>query len=83
MFSWCSLFRAEIFIGVRKQNDAEDEEIVKNEDVYNVVKVLATNSSLVSESINYYLDKNKTDISVHDDEIYAYLKTQYADIFVD
>lgn len=50
---------------------------------YDAVKVLATNSSLVSDSINYYLDKYKNEISVHDDEIYAYLKTQYGNIFVD
>ena len=50
---------------------------------YEAVKVLATNTTLVSDSINYYLEKNKADISVHDDEIYAYLKTQYKNIFVD
>lgn len=63
--------------------DAEDENVLENERVYEAVKVLAKNTSLVSESVNYYLDKNKNNISVHDEEIYAYLKTQYADIFVD
>lgn len=51
--------------------------------IYDAVKVLATNTSLVSDSINYYLEENKNNISVHDEEIYAYLKTQYKDIFVD
>ena len=65
-------------------------EIIKSEDIkeddsyiYEAVKVLATNSTLVSDSINYYLEQNKNNISVHDEEIYAYLKTQYEDIFVD
>ncbi len=55
-----------------------------NEDlIYRAVKVLATNESLVSDSVNYYLEQNKNNISVHDEEVYAYLKTQYPDIFVD
>lgn len=58
-------------------NDSSDE--LK----YEAVKVLATNSSLVSDSINYYLEQYKNEISVHDDEVYAYLKTQYGNIFVD
>lgn len=51
--------------------------------VYDAVKVLAKNASLVSDSVNYYLEKNKNNINVYDEEIYTYLKTQYADIFVD
>ena len=51
--------------------------------IYDAVKVLAKNASLVSDSVNYYLEQNKNNISVHDEEIYAYLKTQYKDIFVD
>jgi len=51
--------------------------------IYEAVKVLATNSSLVSDSINYYLEQEKNNISAHDEEIYAYLKTQYEKIFVD
>lgn len=51
--------------------------------VYDAVKVLAKNTTLVSDSVNYYLEQNKNNISVHDEEIYAYLKTQYVDIFVD
>ena len=55
-----------------------------NEDlVYEDIRVLAKNTSLVSDSISYYLEQNKNDISAHDEEIYTYLKTQYADIFVD
>lgn len=54
-----------------------------NELVYDAVKVLATNTSLVSNNLNYYLEKNKTNISVHDEEIYEYLKTLYPTIFVD
>ena len=51
--------------------------------VYDAVKVLSTNTSLVGKSLNYYLEKYKDSISVHDEEIYVYLKTQYSDIFVD
>ena len=51
--------------------------------IYEAVKVLATNTSLVSDSINYYLDQNKNNIRIYDEEIYNYLKTQYKDIFVD
>ena len=51
--------------------------------VYDAVKVLSTNTSLVGNSLNYYLEKYKDSISVHDEEIYVYLKTQYSDIFVD
>lgn len=55
-----------------------------NEDlIYDAVKVLATNSSLVSDSFKYYLEQVKDNVSVHDEEVYAYLKAQYADIFVD
>ena len=61
-------------------------DVVTNESnadlVYEAVKVLATNSSLVSNSLNYYLEQEKNNISVHDEEIYEYLRTQYADIFV-
>ena len=46
-------------------------------------EVLAKNNSLVSDSVSYYLEQKKNNISIHDEEIYAYLKTQYADIFVD
>ena len=56
---------------------------IEDEEAYEAVKVLATNSTLVGDSISYYLEKNKNNISVHDEEIYAYLKTQYSDIFVD
>ena len=59
-------------------NSESDEDLI-----YDAVKVLATNKTLVSDSINYYLEQNKNNISVHDEEIYAYLKTQYKDIFVD
>ena len=63
--------------------DAEETDAVKLGKVYDAIKVLAKNNSLVSNSVNYYIEKNKNNISVHDEEIYAYLKTQYADIFVD
>jgi len=59
--------------------DAESNDDLK----YEAVKVLAKNTSLVSDSINYYLEQNKNNISVHDEEIYTYLKTLYSDIFVD
>lgn len=59
------------------------ENIEEDETIYDAVKVLASNSTLVSDYVNYYLDQNKNDISVHDDEVYAYLKTQYKNIFVD
>ena len=51
--------------------------------VYEAVKVLATNATLVGDRVNYYLEQNKENINVYDEEIYTYLKTQYADIFVD
>lgn len=59
--------------------NAESSEDLK----YEAVKVLAKNTSLVSDSINYYLEQNKNKISVHDEEIYTYLKTLYSNIFVD
>lgn len=62
-------------------------DVINNESsedmVYDAVKVLATNTSLVSDSVNYYLEQHKNDINIYDEEIYNYLKTQYADIFVD
>jgi hypothetical protein len=51
--------------------------------IYEAVKVLATNTSLVSDSFNYYLEQNKDKINIYDEEIYTYLKTLYPDIFVD
>ena len=51
--------------------------------IYEAVKILAKNTSLVSDSVNYYLEQHKTDINVYDEEIYTYLKTKYSDIFVD
>lgn len=51
--------------------------------IYDAVKVLATNTTLVSDSVNYYLEQYKNDIKVYDEEIYTYLKTQYGDIIVD
>ncbi len=59
------------------------EDAAKKDVVYEAVKLLATNQSLVKDSINYYLEQNKNNISIHDEEIYVYLKTQYEDIFVD
>jgi hypothetical protein len=53
------------------------------DNIYEAVKVLAKNSTLVSDSVNYYLEQHKDNINVYDEEIYNYLKTQYADIFVD
>lgn len=62
-------------------------DVIKNDsstaNVYEAVKVLAKNTTLVSDSLEYYLEQYKEDISVHDEEIYNYLKTQYEDIFVD
>ena len=61
-------------------------DVINNESsddlVYEAVKVLATNSSLVSDSVNFYLEQYKDSIKVYDEEIYTYLKTQYEDIFV-
>ncbi len=50
---------------------------------YEAVKILAKNTSLVGDSISYYLEQYKNDIKVYDEEIYKYFKTQYSDIFVD
>ena len=47
------------------------------------MKLLATNTSLVSDSTKYYLEQYKNVISVHDEEVYNYLKAQYSSIFVD
>ena len=62
-------------------------DIINNESsadsVYEAVKVLAKNTTLVSDSISYYLEQHKNNIKVYDEEIYVYLKTQYSDIFVD
>lgn len=55
-----------------------------NDDLkYEAVKVLAQNATLVSDSLEYYLEQYKDEINIHDEEIYNYLKAQYADIFVD
>lgn len=60
------------------------EVITKDSDkAYDGVKVMATNNTLVSNYLNYYLDQNKEVISVHDTEVYEYLKTLYPTIFVD
>lgn len=71
-------------VKVEKVDYNKNETVQTKKDLaYEVVKILAQNSSLVSNSLNYYLEQNKDAISVHDEEIYTYLKTQYADIFVD
>ena len=44
---------------------------------------MAKNTTLVSDSLEYYLEQYKDQIGVHDEEIYNYLKAQYEDIFVD
>ena len=63
--------------------DLSDQEKETNEKVYEAVKLLATNTSLVSDSTKYYLEQYKNVISVHDEEVYNYLKAQYSSIFVD
>lgn len=50
---------------------------------YEAVKVLATNTNLVSDSLEYYLEQYKDKIKVYDEEVYNYLKLQYKDIFTD
>ena len=59
------------------------QEVEKDSKTYRAVEVLAKNSNLVSDSLNYYLEQYKTDISVHDEEIYNYLSIRFKDIFVD
>lgn len=61
----------------------EESEINTSSDVYEAVKILANETTLVSDSLNYYLENNKFNIKVHDEEVYEYLKTQYPSIFVD
>ncbi len=63
--------------------DLSDQEKETNEKVYEAVKLLATNTSLVSDSTKYYLEQYKNVINVHDEEVYNYLKAQYSSIFVD
>ena len=55
----------------------------KDDLVYDAVKVLATNTTLVGDYLNYFVEQNKASISVHDEEVYEYLKTLYPTIFVD
>lgn len=50
---------------------------------YDGIKVMAKNNTLVSDYLNYYLEKNKDSISIHDEEVYEYLKTLYPTIFAD
>lgn len=59
--------------------DKDSEDLLK----YDAVKVLAKNTTLVSDYLNYYLEQNKNEISIHDEEVYEYLKTLYPTIFVD
>lgn len=66
-----------------KYADLTDEEKITNESIYEAVKLLASNSTLVSDSVKYYLEQYKNDISIHDEDVYNYLKTQYSSIFVD
>lgn len=70
-------------VDVINEDDLEDDSKEAKALVYEAVKVLATNTTLVSDSVNYYLEKYKDKIGVYDEEIYNYLKTQYSDIFVD
>ena len=52
-------------------------------DEYRGIEVMAQNNTLVSDYLNYYLEQNKDSISVHDEEVYEYLKTLYPTIFAD
>lgn len=54
-----------------------------SEHEYEGVKVMAQNNTLVADYLNYYLEQNKDSISVHDQEVYEYLKTIYPTIFAD
>lgn len=66
-----------------KYSELSDEEKETNEKIYEAVKLLATNTTLVSDSTKYYLEQYKNVISAHDEKIYNYLKEQYSNIFVD
>lgn len=66
-----------------KYSDLTEEEKVSNEKIYDAVKLIATNTTLVADSTKYYLEQYKNSISIHDEDIYNYLKTQYSSIFVD
>ena len=60
------------------------EKVTENStNAYDGVKVLAQNTTLVSNYLNYYLEQNKDSISVHDEEVYEYLKTLYPTIFTE
>lgn len=66
-----------------KYSDLSEEEKASNEKIYDAVKLIATNTTLVADSVKYYLEQHKNSISIHDEDIYNYLKAQYSSIFVD
>ena len=52
-------------------------------DLYNAVKLLAKESTLANGAVSYYVKENKSKIDVYDDDVKAYLKTLYPDIFAE
>lgn len=52
-------------------------------DKYEAVKLLASESTLASGALAHYIEEKKDTISVYDDDVKAYLKTLYPDVFVD
>jgi len=52
-------------------------------DVYNAIKLIASESTLGNGALAHYVKENKDLISVYDDEVKAYLETLYPDVFAE
>ncbi len=52
-------------------------------DIYQAAKLLAKESTLGISALNHYLKEYKDQISVYDDDVYAYLSALYPDIFTE
>lgn len=52
-------------------------------DIYNAVKLLASESTLGNGALAHYIEEKKDVISVYDDEVKAYLQTLYPDLFAE
>lgn len=60
-----------------------NSETTDQDDLYNAIKILASKSTLANTALSHYIKEKKDVISVYDDEVYAYLKTLYPDVFAD
>jgi hypothetical protein len=58
--------------------DTTDED-----DIYKAVQLLASNSTLASNALSYYIEDKKDAITVYDDDVKTYLSNLYPDLFTD